>query len=117
MDSLGTLCILGFVLLLAVFILPRLMSGFGGSPYGRRGPLSPEYDDPNIDSRGSFGGSSGGFGNVRPTYDDPNVRSRGSFGRGTGGRSIFRRPSGGSSGGRANSPNVSSRGGFGRSKR
>jgi hypothetical protein len=114
MDSLGTLCIIGFILLVALFILPRLMGGFG-SPYGRRGPLYPEYDDPDIDSSGSFGGRQGGVGTRRPTVDDPNIRSRGSFGRGLG-RSVFSRRGGSSSSGRANSPNIRSRGGFGRSK-
>jgi hypothetical protein len=113
MDNLGTLCILGFVLLVALFILPRLMGGFG-SPYGRRGPLSPRYDDPDIDSRGNFGGT--GYGDQRPTYDDPNIRSRGSFGRGTGNRSFFPRRGSPSSSGRVDNPNVRSRGGFGRSK-
>jgi hypothetical protein len=115
LDNLGTLCIIGFIGLIALFLLPRLMNGFG-SQYGRRGPLNSEVDDPNIDSSGSFGGGQGGIGTRRPTADDPNISSRGSFGRGIG-RSVFSRRGGSSgSGGRADNPNVRSKGGFGRSK-
>lgn len=122
--DLSTLCIIAFILIVVFFVLPRLMGG--SSPYSRRGPLDPEYDDPDIGSSGGFGGSGGSSrGNERPSFDDPNVGSRGSFGRG---RSIFPgRSSGSSSGGsslggrsssgRTNSPNVGSRGGFGRSKK
>ncbi len=113
MDTLGALCIIGFFGLLALLLLPRLLNGLGGgSPYSQRGPLNPEYDDPNIESRGNFGAPPG-FGDERPTYDNPNIRSRGFFGRSRGSSSVPR--SGGSSG-RVDNPNIRSRGGFGRSK-
>lgn len=136
-DILPILCILGIVIIAAVFILPRLMGG-GGNQANRE---YPRYDDPNVQSRGGFGGTGtdAGVGNERPTYDSPDVQSRGGFGglrgsggssssssKGSGGRSMFSgfsptraKPSGGSSGGgsrRADSPNVRSRGGFGKRK-
>jgi len=114
MDNIVTLCLLAVFLVVGFMLLSRLMRSFAGnSGYGERGPESPRYDDPDIDSRGGFGGSPSG--GVRPTYDSPNVRSRGSFGRS---RSPFggRSSSSGGSSGKVNSPTVRSRGGFGRSK-
>jgi len=113
MNDLVTLCLLGVFLIVGFMLLSRLMRSFGGSGYGERGDEYPRYDDPNIDSRGSFGGDRGlqPRGDTRPTYDSPDVSSRGFFGRS--------RPSGRSSpssGGRVDNPNVRSRGGFGRSK-
>ncbi|MCI0711287.1 MAG: hypothetical protein L0154_14110 [Chloroflexi bacterium] len=108
MDDLVTLCLLGIFIVVGLLLLPRL---FGGNRYAGRGPESPRYDDPDIDSRGGFGGNRGVD---RPRYDDPNIRSRGGFGRV---RSFVprRNPvSGGTR--RTDSPNISSRGGFGRSK-
>lgn len=89
MDNLVTLCFIGMLFLLALFILPRIMgSGFGGRDYTQRGPEYPRYDDPNIRSRGSFGGwfgrgrSSGGSRSApRGRVDSPRIRSRGGFGR------------------------------------
>jgi hypothetical protein len=114
----GTLCILGFIVLLGAFLLPRLLSGFG-SPYGQRGSEFPRYNDPNIRSRGGFGGRRSIFGSGRggesARYDSPDVQSRGGFG---GSRSSSQRSS--SMGGAAksyDSPKVQSRGGFGRSKK
>lgn len=106
MNDLGTLCLIGGLIVLAVFILPRLMNSFR-SPYGpgregdyeERGDEYPRYDDPDIRSRGSFGGRG----------NRPSSRNLPSW--------IRRRSSGGSSGGRrVDSPNVRSRGSFGRSK-
>jgi hypothetical protein len=90
-----------------------MMRGFGGSPYARRGPYSPEYDDPNIESRGAFGAPAGE--RDQPRYDAPTIQSRGAFGRK--GR-IGRLPSNSASMGRQriDSSKVQSRGGFGRSK-
>jgi hypothetical protein len=118
MDDIVTLCMIGAIVLLGIALLPRLMRGFGGGSGGRGyydqpGDESPRYDDPDIQSRGGFGGSGGGiFGG--------GSRSGGSSG---GKRSIFGRSSGsaskgGSSGGarRYDNPNVKSRGGFGGSK-
>jgi hypothetical protein len=87
MNDLGTLCLIAVLITVVVLLIPRLMGGFGRPDYSQRGEESPQYDDPNIRSRGSFGrrpsvfsrrqrGSSGG-----PRYDSPKVRSRGSFGR------------------------------------
>lgn len=116
----GTLCILGFIVLLGVFLLPRLLSGFGNQ-YGQRGSESPRYDDPNIRSRGGFGGRGSIFGRGRGSdtarYDSPDVQSRGGFG---GSRSSGPSSTRSSSGGSArsyDSPKVQSRGGFGGSKK
>jgi len=100
MDDLVTLCLLGIFLLVGLMLLPRLLRGFGGPANGGYyGGERPEYDDPNINSRGSFGRSGGLFGGSRSRqYDDP--------------------PSAPSSpGGRVDDPNIRSRGGFGRSKK
>jgi hypothetical protein len=131
MDNLGTICLFGLVLLVALFILPRLMRGFGAPDYSQRGDEQSQYDDPNIRSRGGFGGGWGGFGRRRREYDDPDIDSRGSFGgRGSGGNpgplsgggtSGSRSGGGffgsgrrsGSSGRRADDPNIRSRGSFG----
>ncbi|NJO83303.1 MAG: hypothetical protein HC828_11105 [Blastochloris sp.] len=89
MDNIGTLCLLGIFLIVGLMLLPRLLGGMGGRP------VRPEYDDPDIDSRGSFGGPAGGVprGSVSPTHDDPNIGSRGSFGRSRG--AVQRASSGG----------------------
>lgn len=119
MDNLGTLCLFGIILLVVLFILPRLMRGFGATDYSQRGEERPEYDDPNIRSRGGFGGW-GGLGRRRREYDDPNIDSRGTFGSGggsggssggTSSGSIGGRRSGGSN--RVDDPNIRSRGSFG----
>jgi hypothetical protein len=108
-NDLVTLCLLGIFLVVGFLLLTRLMRGFG-SPYGQRGPEYPQYDDPNISSRGGFGGSRG---SERPTYDDPNIRSRGGFGRV---RSFIPRGSSSSRTGRVDSGSIRSRGGFGRNR-
>jgi hypothetical protein len=110
MDNLVTMCLLGIFIVVGLLLLSRLFGG-SGSPYGRRGPEYPHYDDPNIGSRGGFGGDSG---MDRPRYNDPNISSRGGFGRV---RSFIprRNPSAGSSG-RVDSGTIRSRGGFGRSR-
>jgi len=108
MDNLVTLCLLGILVIVGLMLIPRLL---GGNRSAGRGPESPQYDDPDIDSRGGFGGDRGVD---RPIYDDPNIRSRGGFGRV---RSFIPRRNpmfGGTR--RTDSPNISSRGGFGRSK-
>jgi hypothetical protein len=94
-------------LVIGLMLLSRLMGGMGG----RGGYIRPEYDDPDISSRGTFGGRSG---DESPRYDSPDIRSRGVFGRA---RSFFPRSSSRSSGGRVDSGNIRSRGSFGRSKR
>jgi hypothetical protein len=109
MDNLVTLCLLGLFLVIGLMLMSRLMGGMNGG----RGNIRPEYDDPDISSRGTFGGRSGG---ESPRYDSPEIRSRGVFGRA---RSFFPRSSSrsSSSGGRVDSGNIRSRGSFGRSKR
>jgi hypothetical protein len=109
-DNLVTLCLLGIFIVVGLLLIPRLLGGFG-SPYGRRGPEYPRYDDPDIASRGGFGGDRGPDS---PRYDDPNIRSRGGFGRV---RSFIprRNPSSGRSG-RVDSGSIRSRGGFGRNR-
>jgi uncharacterized protein YgiB involved in biofilm formation len=108
MDNLVILCILGLVVVVGLFLLPRLLRSLGGTNYSQQGNNRPEYDDPNINSRGSFGGPAGG---ERPTYDSPNVQSRGMFGRSRGSSSS------GSTTQRHDSPNIQSRGSFGKSKK
>lgn len=119
MDSIFTMCLFAFMVIVVLLVLSRLVRG--GTPTARgyypRGNDYPQYDDPDIESRGSFGGES-----EMPTYDDPTIRSGGSFGgnpslsggtkRGSGSGRLGR----GRLGGGADSPNVRSRGGFGRSK-
>jgi hypothetical protein len=112
MDNIVSLCIVGLIVIVGLFLLMRFMRNMGGAQtnYSQRGPESPRYDDPNIDTRGGFGGLPGSYdnpptsdfsqrGTERPTYDDPDINTRGGFGGLSGGGS-----SGGSSG---------SRGGFG----
>jgi hypothetical protein len=129
MDSIFTMCLFAFMVVVVLLVLSRLVRG--GTPTARanypRGNDYPQYDDPNIESRGSFGNAS-----ETPSYDDPTIRSGGSFG----GTPTFSSggPKSGSSGGglgrgrlgggtrlggsrRADSPSVQSRGGFGRGKK
>lgn len=120
MDDLVTLCLLGVFVIVGLMLLMRMFGGAGRGPnMGGQGPdggESPQYDDPNIRSRGFFGrsgGSSGGSTSRR--FDAPNVRSRGFFGRSGGSSSSGSSGSQGS--GRVDNPNVRSRGGFGRSKK
>ncbi len=134
MDDFSTLCCIGgLVVLVAVFVLPRLLRGMSGMP--QRGPINPTYDDPDIQGRGSFGAPTSGYGDTRPTYDAPNIQGRGSFGNRLGNLTRRRptkssgqsgRTSGGGSlgggstsgpSGRADSPNVQGRGSFGRDKK
>lgn len=135
MDSIFTMCLFAFMVVVVLLVLSRLVRG--GTPTARanypRGNDHPQYDDPNIESRGSFGSTS-----ETPSYDDPTIRSGGGFGgRPTlsggqkgdageqksgsgGGRLGGGRLGGGTrlgSSGRADSPTVQSRGGFGRSKK
>lgn len=122
----GTLCILGIIVLLALFILPRLFGG--SSPFSQIGGERPTYDDPDITSRGGIGGRRSFFGrsrgNTAPRYDSPDVRSRGGFGgsrssSSTPSSSSFSSPSSGRGGGarKYDDPNVKSRSGFGGSKK
>ena len=118
MDNLVTICLLGLFVVIGLILLPRLLRGFGGPNYSQPGGTRPEYDDPNINSSGSFGQPSDGD---RPTYDSPNVQSRGVFGRSRGSSSSGSSSSPSSSSGgnarRYDAPNVQSRGSFGRSKK
>lgn len=121
--DLGTLCILGIMLALGALLLPRLLGGLGGNPYRQRGSEIPTYDDPNIQSRGGFGGRRSYFnsrnqGNETRTYDSPNIQSRGGFGGSSqsSGTPASRKPSSGGAARTYDSPKVQSRGGFGGSK-
>jgi uncharacterized protein YgiB involved in biofilm formation len=106
MDNIVTVCLLGLFVVVGLMLLPRLLRGFGGPDYSQPGGIRPEYDDPDINSRGSFGRPSG---DQRPTHDSPNVQGRGMFGRSRG--------SSGTSSRRVDSPKIQSRGSFGRSKK
>lgn len=86
-DLFALMCFAGLILL--AFIAVATMSRQGSLrrstlPYGNPGSAVPRFDDPNISSGGSFGGSS-----IRPgihpggdagRFDDPNIKSGGSFG-------------------------------------
>jgi hypothetical protein len=103
MENLLTLMCFGAIILIAVVAFVAMMSrnrgamaAPPGAPYGTTGNEMPRYDDPNVQSGGSFGGSFGSrpsgsampstshrrttLGEDRPRNDDPNVRSGGSFG-------------------------------------
>jgi hypothetical protein len=111
MDDLVTLCMIGIIVLVGLALIPRLLGGLGGGglPGGtmRRGNESPRYDDPDIESRGGFGGQQG----KRSIFP----RVGGTQSGGTKG-STTTPPS--SSGGsrKYNSPDIDSRGGFGGDK-
>lgn len=118
MDDMMTMCFFGMFVLFGFLFLMRLMSSFasGGSPYDQRGSVTPTQDDPDIGSRGAFGGGA-------RRYDNPDVSSRGFFGRSggsTGGGLFKSRRSGGGlgrmGGGRKDNSDIGSRGGFGRDK-
>jgi len=113
MDSIVSLCVLGILVIVGLAILMMLMRSMGGSQrgYNEYGPEQPRYDDPNVRSRGWFGGRRSGGGET-PRIDSPNVQSRGWFGGQRSGGSSSSKPSGG----RIDSPNVKSRGGFGGKK-
>ena len=107
MDNITMLCMFGLFMMFILLVLPRLMN-MGQSQYGTdprndddyRGGERPQYDDPDVEGRGSFGrprNPSGGGMNFpwvgnrrnegsrssasRPSVDNRNVRGRGSFGR------------------------------------
>lgn len=103
-DDLGTLCLVGIFLIVGLMLASRLFGGGfggGGTDFRQRGPEQRSIDNPEVRSRGFFGGRS---------------QSSGSSGsRFGGGGSLFsgtRR----TSSGRADNPEVKSRGGFGRNK-
>jgi hypothetical protein len=112
MDDLGTLCLMGVIALVAMVLLPRLMSAMSPRRYETQGDEYSRYDDETIRSQGGFGRPA----SESPEYDDPDIRSRGSFGGGSTNRSSgggFFSRRGSSGGSRTNSPNIRSRGGFG----
>lgn len=116
MDNILSLCVLGIIVLVGLAILMMVMRSFSRSPggYSQYGPEQPRYDDPNVRSRGWFGGRGPSRGSETPRYDSPDIESRGSFGGRSGGSSPS--SSGKSSGGSHDSPNVKSRGSFGGKK-
>jgi hypothetical protein len=85
MNDLGTICLVAALVAVVALLIPRLIGGLGRPDYSRRGDESPRYDDPDIGSRGSFGGRSPTRPNrpsaSGPRYNNPNIRSKGSFGR------------------------------------
>ena len=113
MDNFFTLCLLGIFVLVGLALLPRLLGGFGGrgmgpgmsgTDFSQRGDDRPSFDDPDVRTRGGFGGGGfgggglfgggqrrgggtfgglkrGGGGGAR-RYDSSNAKTRGGFGRG-----------------------------------
>ena len=109
-DDLGTLCLLGIFVIVGLMLLSRFMGGGFGGPRGtdfsQQGSERRTIDNPEVRSRGFFGGRSQSGG----------ASSGSRFSRGSGGRSLF----GGTrrtTSGRADNPEVRSRGGFGRDKK
>ena len=107
-DDIGTLCLVGIFLIVGLMLASRLFGGGlrGGTDFSQRGPEERTIDNPEVRSRGFFGGRSQSGG----------ASSGSRFSRGSGGRSLF----GGTrrtSSGRADNPEVRSRGGFGRDKK
>lgn len=99
-DDIGTLCLVGVFVIVGLLLLSRMMGGGmgGGTNFGQRGSEQRTVDNPEVRSRGFFGGRSQSSGNSRSS-----------------GRSMFsgtRR----TSSGRADNPEVRSKGGFGRNK-
>ena len=91
--DLGTLILIGIIIVAVVLLIQRLMAQ-QQNPYTRPGNNRPQYDDPNISGHGGFGGSSNHpQGSGRPQYDDPNIEGHGGFGSsgGTGYREAERR--------------------------
>jgi len=78
--DMGTLILIGIIAVAAYLLYKRLMPQ--QSPYSQQGSNRPQYDDPNINSHGGFGGNQqvGHQGSNRPQYDDPNIESHGGFG-------------------------------------
>ena len=78
--DLVSMCLFAIIVIAVLMLASRLMRGGGQQvDYSQRGSGRPEYDDPNISSRGGFGAPPSGGG--RPEYDDPNISSHGGFGR------------------------------------
>lgn len=110
MDDLSTLCLVGLCLVgLVVFFAMSFISRFlrgvsGGFP----------------SMGGGTGSSSQGGSPLHPTYDDPDIESHGSFGRPQQSNPLpgrrFKLPDRLRRTGRVDSKNIKSRGGFGRSK-
>ncbi|NLE50683.1 MAG: hypothetical protein GX613_04695 [Chloroflexi bacterium] len=116
MDNLGTLCLFGVLAMIALFLLPRLLSNARSANAARREVRT--YNDPTIGSRASFGAPE------QPTYDAPEIRSRSSFGgrlrapfqrrsNRVSGQSVSQQPSSR----RVDSPKIQSRAGFGRKRK
>jgi len=78
--DLGTLVLIAIIVVAVVLLIKRLMPQ--QSPYSQQGSNRPQYDDPNINSHGGFGGNqqAGQQGSNRPQHDDPNIESHGGFG-------------------------------------
>jgi len=103
-DDLGTLCLVGVFIIVGLMLASRLFGGGGrggGTDFSQRGPEERSVDNPEVRSRGFFGGRSQSSGSSRSS--------------GGGARSLFSGTKRTSSG-RADNPDVKSRGGFGRDK-
>jgi hypothetical protein len=83
----GALILFALVAFATMSGLSRLLRGGSTNPYNNMGNEVPRFDDPNISSGGSFGGSNAGSssfnrggGGEHGHFHDPNIRSGGSFG-------------------------------------
>jgi hypothetical protein len=122
MNNLIVVCCIGtLTIMLLLFMVPQLSRRLFGKQLAQDSgsqpnPLTPTYNNPNIQSQSSFG-RRGVFGNLRPTYNDPKIQGQGSFER------ILTLPgrrsskSGGEQSDRIDSDHDQGQGSFGRDKR
>ncbi len=83
--DLSTLCLVGMGILLALYLVPRLLGLVDdGNPYSPIRSDRPIYDDPDLTTRGVMGRGRTFLehlrGDVAPKYDDPNVKPHGEHG-------------------------------------
>lgn len=87
MNDLGTLILIGIIVVAVVLLLQRLMNRQPN--YSQPGNEVPHTDNPNISSHGGFGGQQQPQRPQqqgqpqRPQNDSPNVASHGGFGSGS----------------------------------
>lgn len=88
MNDLGTLILIGIIVVAVVLLMQRLMNRQPN--YSQPGNEYPHTDNPNISSHGGFGGQPQQSQRPpqyqnRPQNDNPNISSHGGFGGGSSG--------------------------------